>query len=324
LTDRSRTAAAVVVAAALIAGVLQIPPSTPILAQELGGPDCAQTSVGETPLSDLGTDTYQGHEGGLYPHGKNRPPRAYRRIGLRRASKVEPLNAAGKPDPNGKIVLLSVGMSNTAQEFQAFMLTAANDPAVNPDVALVQGAQGGWDATEIADPDAMFWDNIDGLLAASGLTPQQVQAVWLKEAVAGEDRAFPEDAEALEDLLRTIVGIMRARFPKLRLVYVSSRTYGGYANNILNPEPFAYDSGFAVKELVARDIATKKRERPWLAWGPYLWTDGTAGRSDGLIWTCDDVEPDGTHPSASGEQKVAELLLDFFTTARTSSSWFIA
>lgn len=312
------------VAAALVASLLQIPSTRSALAQVQRGANCAQTSIGETPLIDLGTDEYRGSEGGLYPEGKNRPPRRYRRIGSNRASMVEPLDVSGKPDRRGAIVLLSVGMSNTAQEFEAFMELAESDARLNPDVALVQGAQGGWDATEIADPSAEFWDSIDRFLAQSGLSPKQVQVVWLKEAVAGENRPFPEDAEALRRLLRTIVRIMKDRYPRLRLVYISSRTYAGYAVTDLNPEPFAYESGFAVKWLIGRDIATRKRERPWLAWGPYLWTDGTAGRSDGLVWTCDDVESDGTHPAESGQRKVAELLLDFFTTNRTTSSWFLA
>lgn len=31
---------------------------------------------------------------------------------------------------------------------------------------------------------------------------------------------------------------------------MSSRTYGGYATTELNPEPYAYQSGFSVKWLV--------------------------------------------------------------------------
>lgn len=52
---------------------------------------------------------------------------------------------------------------------------------------------------------------------------------------------------------------------------------------------------------------------PWLGFGPYLWTDGLTPRSDGLVWTCADVQPDGTHPSLSGRVKIASLLQDFFT-----------
>ena len=46
-------------------------------------------------------------------------------------------------------------------------------------------------------------------------------------------------------------------------------------------------------------------EGPWIAWGPYLWTNGERGRKDGLVWTCADTRSsDGTHPSESGQAKV--------------------
>ena len=286
--------------------------------------DCSQTSVGLTPLMDLGTGTYKGFEGGLYPSGKDGLPKAYRDIGKRRAGKIQPLNANGAPSANGRIVLLSVGMSNTQQKFGAFMQQEQSDSLVNPHLVLVNGAQGGQDAVTIANPDAPFWEKIDGRLAESNVNRQQVEVVWLKEAIAREDRPFPDDAQGLQDLLRQIVQIMKGRYPNLKIVYLASRTYGGYATTDLNPEPFAYESGFAVKWLVGEDIASPAKEHPWLAWGPYLWTDGLDGRSDGLVWTCQDVESDGTHPSSSGEQKVATLLGSFFTKKSTAKPWFLA
>ena len=46
------------------------------------------------------------------------------------------------------------------------------------------------------------------------------------------------------------------------------------------------------------------------------------GRSDGLTWACADVQSDGTHPSASGVQKVVNLLLPFFKSNVTARDWF--
>jgi hypothetical protein len=188
----------------------------------------------------------------------------------------------------------------------------------------VDGAQGGQDAEIVKDPHARFWGIVDQRLSAAGASAQQVQAVWLKEAIARESSPFPADARRLKADLAAIVGILRGRYPNVKLVYVSSRTYGGYATTALNPEPYAYDSGFAVKWLVADRIAGRLKG-PWVAWGPYLWTDGENGRKDGLVWTCADVRPsDGTHPSASGQAKVAQLLLRFFTTDPTARPWFLA
>jgi hypothetical protein len=50
---------------------------------------------------------YQGFEGGLYPGGENVPPPAHLKAGLRQAKSIVPLDADGKPSPDGKIVLLS-------------------------------------------------------------------------------------------------------------------------------------------------------------------------------------------------------------------------
>ncbi|RME01207.1 MAG: hypothetical protein D6814_01950, partial [Calditrichaeota bacterium] len=36
--------------------------------------NCNKTSVGKTPLIDMGSNAYKGFEGGLYPGGTNTPP----------------------------------------------------------------------------------------------------------------------------------------------------------------------------------------------------------------------------------------------------------
>jgi hypothetical protein len=275
-------------------------------------PECTQTSTGLVPLTDLGKRKYKGQRGGLYPGGINQPSRPYLKAGLAASKRVRPINA--------RIVLLSIGMSNATQEFRAFMRLATGDPEISPAVKFVDGAMGGWDARQVARGGG-YWPTLDRRLAAEGVSPREVQVVWLKEAIAGEDRMFPQDAKALKTNLRAIAQILARRFPNLRLIYTSSRTYGGYAVTPLNPEPAAYDSGYAVRWLV-QDRMEGKLKGPWIGWGPYLWTDGTKGRADGLTWTCDDVRKDGTHPSPAGADKVARLLLQFFKSNPTAKTWF--
>jgi hypothetical protein len=298
--------------------------------------NCTNTAVGFIPLNDLGTGTYHGFQGGLYPEGANTRPPAHERAGLVISQFIQPLDLAGEPNQqNGVIVLLSIGMSNAAQEFSRFISIAQQDPEKNPKLVLVNGAQSQWSADEIADPTAEFWDIVDERLATAGLTPKQVQIVWLKEADAKPTLPFPEDAFQLARELGLIVQILKARYPNVKMAYLSSRIYAGYAQTDLNPEPFAYQSGFAVKWLIEQQIEGNPNlnfnplqgevKTPWLSWGPYLWADGLNPRSDGLIWECQDFRDDGTHPSSEqGTWKVAEMLLDFFKTDSTTQRWFLA
>jgi hypothetical protein len=276
--------------------------------------DCSRASTGLVPLTDfVGRRKYRRYPGGLYPNGRNRPTQPYLRKGLAAMRKVRPID--------DKIVLLSIGMSNTTAEFSVFKRLADQDQAKNPSVTIVDGAQNGWDAERLK-ASADYWTTVDERLTTAGVSPEQVQVAWLKEAIAGEDRPFPKDARALQADLRGIVRIMRDRYPNLRIVYLSSRTYGGYAITGLNPEPAAYDSAFAVRWLI-QERMNGKLKGPWLGWGPYLWTDGLFGRHDGLSWDCTDVQDDGTHPSKTGALKVANLLLTFFKSDPTARPWFL-
>ncbi len=310
--------------------------STPIEPAALGAPaaDCGGTSMGLIPLSELGPSGYQGFAGGLYPEGRDEPPARQRELALAAAARVQPLDEAGAPATDGKVVLLSVGMSNTTQEYQAFLRLSRDDPSLHRRLVLVDGAQGGQTAADIRRPDANFWQVVDRRLHAAGATGRQVQAIWLKEANRQPTDPFPGHAQALTEDLAAVVGVVAARFPNVQLVYLSSRIYAGYASSSLNPEPFAYESGFSVRWLIERQLAGEPAlnadpalgpvKAPVLLWGPYLWADGLVARSDGLSWRCEDFAADGTHPSASGQEKVAALLMRFFHGEDSARGWFLA
>lgn len=308
--------------------------------------DCSLTSTGHTPINDLGPGMYQGFQGALYPNGLNQRPSFHEDAGLALAQQIQPLDLNGDPDPaNGRIILLSIGMSNTRQEFfsgavngdpsLAFLPRANADPSKNPRVDILNGAQSGRDAAAWADPDTDAWKAILNNLANSGRSPLQIQVVWLKQARArpADLDGFPLHAEALRDDLRAIVQNIIHHFPNCRIVYISPRTRSYALNHevALNPEPYAYESGFSVKWLIEEqlsgalnyDPAAGLVEAPWLSWGPYLWVDGFNPRSDGLTWLCSDLRSDFTHPADGGVEKVASQLLAFFKTDPTATSWFL-
>lgn len=309
------------------------------------------------PLSALNRRTYLGFAGGLYESGANTPPDDHSAVGAARARIIRPRDTNGALQPDGKIVLLAIGMSNTSQEFcgvnvtvncvtGSFMQLAATDAAVNKStLVLVNGAQGGMDAGEWTSPSARPFDVVrDERLAVVGVAEKQVQVVWLLEATKQPAVSLPApnaDAFALETNLGRIVRALRVRYPNLQQVYVSDRMYGGYATTKENPEPYAYETGFAVKWLIAAQIRQMGNRgqivdtragdlnydsaAPWLAWGPDLWANGVVPRPDGLTWQRSDFKSDGTHPSVeSGVPKVGALLLGFFSSSPTTRCWFLA
>ena len=301
---------------------------------ETNAQNCTNTSVGYPRINDLATGFWQGSQGGLYPGGSNYRPAYHNQQGLLIASQIQPLDSAGNIDlTNGKVIWLSIGMSNTTGETQAFIAIANTFQDINPKLEIIDGAQGGQHINIIINPNANYWQVINSRLASAEFTPKQVQVIWFKQAEAQPtDTTFATYPDALKIKYRAAVQIIKAKYPNTKLCYLSPRIYAGYATTALNPEPFAYYTGWTIKRLIEDqingDTALAYRgvdaRAPWLAWGPNLWADGTTPNSDGLTWICpDDFNSDGTHPSATGRQKVAQKLLDFFTTDSTACSWFL-
>ena len=300
-----------------------------------------------TPLNDLGTGKYKGFQGGLYEKGSNAVPSGHHSDGLALAAEVKPVR--------GKFVLLAIGMSNAAMEFATFAQMARDDDRVNHrSMEVVNGAQGaitacGWASAKESPQQhgcnmprylPNQYDRIrDELLKPAGLAEDQVEVIWMKNADPRPSVALPaKDAEAYqyERYIGETARAVRSRYPNLKLMFLTSRIYAGYAAVPLNPEPYAYEYGFSVQWAIQAQISQmqtgtidpladnldyKKNMAPWIAWGPYLWADGTVPRSDGLTWDRSEFMPDGTHPNAKGREKVARLLIDFFLNS-PYATWF--
>jgi hypothetical protein len=195
---------------------------------------------------------------------------------------------------------------------------------------------GGVDASDMAgngtsltseEMFGFYWkDFLPQTLEKTFIHPNQVQIVWIKQTLSNpgsKGLSFPDDALLLEHNLKTITQMLSENFPSVRLVYVSSRSFGGCATQDFNPEPYAYQSAFAVKWLIEDHIDSYTQGMPWIAWGPYFWADGTNERKDGLSWNCADFrDDDGTHLSEQGKEKIATILHEFFQESPTSAPWY--
>ncbi|MBN1360531.1 MAG: hypothetical protein JW993_08065 [Sedimentisphaerales bacterium] len=313
-----------------------------LLACALATGASAKEATGLVPITEMGGTLYKGQDGGLYGRDCNEAFLRLHQVAAERESlAIEPLDPNGQPSATGTVVLVSLGMSNTTQEFSAFKKLADADPNKSPHLVIVDCAQGGQAARQWAYPGnernrPSPWTVMDQRLQKAGVEPNQVQVVWMKQAEKSPSQYgdFPAHAQVLRDNMALILRMLKARFPNLRVCYLSSRIYAGYATTPLNPEPYAYESAFSVRWLIQDqlngdpnlnyDAARGPVQAPLASWGPYLWADGIQPRrSDGLVWLREDLAADGTHPSTSGRQKVAEMLLAFFKTDPNARTWFL-
>ncbi len=292
------------------------------------------------PITDLGTALYHGEAGGLYANGSNSDDASHRAFGQGAAAGIQPLDSNGNPDPNGKYALLGIGLSITQQSWAQFAPMANADPAKNPSLVVVDGATGGATATNLTSTaNDAFWEVMtNGYLPNAGVTAKQVVAVFFMDLDGGPSGTFPSDMTKLQSQFETIMRNVLTLFPNVKIAYLSSVYYTGYSNGLgkkLDPEPWAYESGFAVKNAIQDQIngvgnlnydpAHGAVTAPWMAWGPYMWANGMTPRSDGVVWGCQDVQPDGTHPAIPGGRiKVASILLNFFKTDNTATPWFLS
>lgn len=293
-----------------------------------------------TPLSCPGEsgDPYLGQfQLGLYENDSNLVPAGDNADGIAASAAVEPID--------GAIVVLGIGMSNAMYEWSNFIGYLPQHTVLGPSIRLVTGAATGrvactwsvaYGAASCNGPQAPNqYDRVrDNVLTPAGLTESQVEVVWMEDADPRPTASLPAtdaDAYTLESYFGDAARAVRLRYPNVKLMLMDSRVYGGYATINLNPEPYAYESGFSVKWLIqaqvnqvrtglvdpiAGNLDYQTGIAPWLAWAEYEWADGVKPRcSDDLSWLRADFRSDGTHPTTAGENKWAEFQAPWWETS---------
>jgi hypothetical protein len=295
------------------------------------------TTTGQVPLDELSGGTYLGATGGLYPGGSNVIPATHFAAGQALAQQLQPLDTNGNPSPSGKIGVVCLGMSNSSFIFSSMIELLVGQTASN--VVIVQAAKGGYDLGKWQDPANVIWPTAVAAVNAAGITPAQVQVVLQTHSMANSlnpPKAWPmtpQDVQAFsEDTMRNLH--LPANFPNAKLCFWSSREYAGHSTTMNNPEPYAYQSGFAVKWMIEKQIsgdptlnfdpAVGPVQCPWMAWGPYVWGDGLTPRANGMFWEIRDFNADGVHPSIRGRTKAGAAWARFLLTNPLTAPWLRA
>ncbi len=324
------------------------PPPTPVPTPPPATPPSTISILTPKPLIDFKPgELYLNKFPGMLYENSNEPPAAHATDGIAKTANIQPIN--------GKIVVVGLGMSNWTAELcnnswpncgpNSFIGKANADPSVNKTtLVLVDCAKGGQATPAWISDSAKNYTSCLNRLASKGVTKDQVQVILWLDANASPTQSLSSgtvctsassvDACAYARDMGKVIRYAKQFFPNTKQFFMHSRIYAGYATTKLNPEPYAYEYGFATKWVVQAQINQMKTGAvdplvgdlsysvaPWVAWGPYFWAAGETPRSDGLVWKKSDFGNDGTHPSGDGVKKVAGMMLNWYLTS-PYSPWF--
>lgn len=173
-------------------------------------------------------------------------------------------------------------------------------------VPTLHGGIASHDSALWADANEDEYATINQRLAAIGKTPSDVTGwVWVsiqrKTNNAAEANA-PGLVTNFEGDMNHILDRLEVLYPNLQTVWIASPVAS--FSPATNAEPSPYRQGAATIEHTGRI-----RVIP----GPYLWTDQTCSRTDGLAVAASDYLPDGVHPNpeTGAGPRFAAAIADF-------------
>ncbi len=301
--------------------VLDVNPTT-FLPMTDGTAYISVTDATQTPYSTF-----------LYPSNSNDMPALHRSKGQSIAAGIVPLDVNGNPDVvNGKIKIIAEGPSNQRDEMDKFFeLHIDGNAALHPNLEFENLAVGSCDLVCWADggPGAVdpqvqiaFVKHTNNRKQNQDGSPLQANGYFNTAA----DKSFPNHAQTTKSMLKTRILDLKIKYPNLKIVYLTSRSFGGWSCDPSNDqyrEPVGYEEGFSVKWLVEDqtlgndpDLAFEgaNPQAPWIAWGPYLWDPATPQ---------DHMKDDGVHPCETGQTVIADKWYDFLTNDNTAAPWFL-
>ena len=288
----------------------------------------------KVPINDLGTGTYLGFTGGLYPGGVDTPSGQYAKDLKKFARAIVPLNASGVKDSssNGTIVFISLGGSTSGNLINALKAKTDSNPATNAFLNIFSCSNGYSSASfnSMMNPNDPYWSHVDNVLAGHSITHEQVQIIYVESEDSTNLVFFPGRAYRVRNEIEACMRICKIKFPNIRLVYVEGRTTTFHKYEIPNREPSPYYNGWGEKFVIQDQIngvpGTQYKGdsavAPLVTWGWYQWANGTTKpRKDGFRWL-ESETTDGLHATDAGEDTLATRFQNFLLTDKYAKIWY--
>ena len=293
------------------------------------------TTAKSIPLDDLGTGTYLGYIGGLYPGGVNAPSGDYAADLFQISSTVVSIDTFGRFSANGKIAFLSVGASIGGKNMKALIVKTKGNLITNPKLLLMNGNEGGIYASlaSIANPADPYWLHVSTVLKNNKSSFRQVQIIYLETDLGIVTNKFPDRPNAVKNSIEASAQIIKQKFPNAKVLYLlgRTRTFNGKYNNgaAWNVEPCPYYFGWACKWAIEDQINSVPGTEykgsnvvaPIMTWGFYQWADSLPRKTDDFYWRSTETK-DGLHSNDAGEDTLATRFQNFLLSDINSKQWY--
>lgn len=297
--------------------------------------DLVFTDTVKIPINDLGTGTFLGETGGLYPGGVNMPFGDYASDLLKFARSIKPRNEAGVVTSSGVVGFIAIGGSTAGKMMTALTNKTIGNPLTNASLKMMNATNGEHSSSvnSLMNPNDSIWNIIDQKLSRNNMAYAQVQVIYLETDDSSQTTGFPARPLILKQNYLAVMHMFKLKFPNIRLVYLLGRT-----TTFLNPdkltihnvEPNPYYNGWACKWLIEDQMngapGTRykgvKAEVPLITWGWYEWAYGTSQpRLDGFTWEESDTV-DGLHGTPAGEDTLSGYFQNFLLTDPYAKIWY--
>lgn len=283
----------------------------------------AALATSYTPLDMLTSSTYSGRTGGLY-NGTNTIPAAH-------LTDLAANCKAVKRDANP--VLLALGASNTAMEFDVFMEQYSFLPNKNPKLKLVNGCRGAQSLDKMGVDDYLS-TFVPGILSANGITANDVDVIWLKTSLLGnaaQTMTFSAYTAMNVAEYTRVLKLINSQFPNCKVLMFSGRhntwQISGTGSYAQHAEPVAYWDSWAIKDIINKQIT--KADFSYTAYPTYIWafpfyTGKNSANSFGHFWnTTTDSRPNNPHPTDAGKDNTAAYMINYMSTDVNLKKFFV-
>ena len=286
------------------------------------------------PLDDLGTGTFMGSEGGLYPNGQNDPSGNYAADLFSISQSIVPIDTFGNPSTNkGRIVFISLGGSTCGHNMRQLKAQTKNNPLTNHKLVLLDCCNGYGEASlnSIMNPNDPYWDHVTQVLTGSEASYRSVQIIYLETDDSTKYINWPGRPDLVKSELESAANVLQSKFINLKVLYVLGRTRTFGNQTLYNREPSPYYFGWACKWTIedqingASNLRYKgpNRVAPIITWGFYQWADSLPRQTDGFYWRQSETK-DGLHANPVGQDTLATRFQNFLFTDKNTNLWYAA